>query len=117
MALPQKIKGRSHFNRILVVEIDNSDRVNLERYDRNVSTARSLKQMTQALNLVKSPTTLYDNDFLQLTKTTIAYLQNRDFKQLDIANLIEEIDSLGKAQKNAFKGQIRALIEHILKRC
>jgi hypothetical protein len=99
------------------VEIENSDRVNLERYDRNVSTARSRTQMTQALNLKKSPTTLYDNDFLQWTETTIAQLQNRDFKQLDIANLIEEIDSLGKAQKNAFKGQIRALIEHILKRC
>ncbi len=63
--------------------------------------------MTQALNLTKSPTTLYDNDFLQWTETTIAQLQNRDFKQLDIANLIEEINSLGKAQKNAFKGHIR----------
>lgn len=46
----------------------------------------------------------------------IFHLQNRDFNQLDIANLIEEIDGLGKSQKNAFKGQIRALIEHIMKR-
>jgi hypothetical protein len=44
---------------------------------------------------------------------TIAHLHTGDFKQLDINNLIEEIDSLGKAQKNALKGQIRALIEHI----
>jgi hypothetical protein len=89
----------------------------LKKYDRNIGIVGSGKSMVQALNLAKSPTTLYDNDFLQWTETTIAQLQNRDFKQLDIANLIEEIDSLGKAQKNAFKGQIRALIEHILKRC
>lgn len=63
------------------------------------------------------PKLLYDHDFLQWTEETIAHLQNRDFNQLDIANLIEEIDSLGKSQKNAFKGQIRALIEPIMKRC
>lgn len=60
---------------------------------------------------------LYDQDFLRWTEVTIAQLQNGDFKQLDIVNLIDEIDSLGKAQKNAFKGQIRALVEHIMKRC
>ena len=60
---------------------------------------------------------LYDHDFLQWTEATIAHLQNRDFNHLDLANLIEEIDGLGKSQKNAFKGQIRALIEHIMKRC
>jgi hypothetical protein len=63
------------------------------------------------------PKLLYDHDFLQWTEETIAHLQNRDFNQLDIGNLIEEIDSLGKSQKNAFKGQIRALIGHIMKRC
>lgn len=70
--------------------------------------------MTQTIT---SPSTLYDRDFLLWTEETIAYLQNGDFKQLDINNLIEEIDSLGKAQKHAFKGQIRALIEHMMKRC
>jgi hypothetical protein len=72
--------------------------------------------MTQSLIPTKLPT-LYDCDFLLWTEETITHLQTGDFKQLDIANLIEEIDSLGKAQKNAFKGQIRALIEHIMKRC
>ncbi|MEB3308702.1 MAG: DUF29 domain-containing protein [Snowella sp.] len=64
-----------------------------------------------------SKSLLYDQDFLLWTQATIAQLQNGNFKQLDIVNVIEEIDSLGKAQKNAFKGQIRALVEHILKRC
>ena len=60
---------------------------------------------------------LYDQDFLEWTEETIAHLQNRDFNHLDLANLIEEIEGLGKSQKNAFKGQICALIEHIMKRC
>ena len=72
--------------------------------------------MTQALISTKS-SNLYDCDFLLWTEETIAHLDNGDFKKLDINNLIEEIDSLGKAQKNALKGQIRALIEHIIKRC
>jgi len=72
--------------------------------------------MTQALTSTKS-SNLYDRDFLLWTEETIAHLYSGDFKQLDISNLIEEIDSLGKAQKNALKGQLRALIEHIIKRC
>ena len=62
-------------------------------------------------------TTLYDRDFLLWIEETIGNLRSGDLKKLDLDNLIEEIDSLGKAQKNAFKGQIRALIEHIMKRC
>ncbi|MFM7601343.1 MAG: DUF29 domain-containing protein [Pseudanabaena sp.] len=72
--------------------------------------------MTQALISAKS-SNLYDRDFLLWTEETITHLKTGDFKQLDINNLIEEIDSLGKAQKNALKGQIRALVEHIIKRC
>ncbi len=60
---------------------------------------------------------LYDKDFLKWTEETVICLQNRDLQKLDIAHLIEEIDSLGKAQKNAFKGYIRSLVEYILKRC
>ena len=70
--------------------------------------------MTQALISTKS-SNLYDRDFLLWTEETISNLKTGDFKQLDINNLIEEIDSLGKAQKSALKGQIRALIEHITK--
>ncbi len=70
--------------------------------------------MVQALISTKS---LYDDDFLKWTAETITHLQNGDFQQLDIVNLIEEIDSLGKAQRNAFKGQIRALVEYLMKRC
>jgi hypothetical protein len=74
--------------------------------------------MPQALERQAAPqTTSYDRDFLVWIEETIAHLQSGDIKKLDVANLIEEVDSLGKAQKSALKGQVRALIEHILKRC
>jgi len=73
--------------------------------------------MTQALERQVAPQTSYDRDFLIWVEETIAHLQSGDIKNLDVANLIEEIDSLGKAQKSAFKGQVRALIEHIMTRC
>ena len=72
--------------------------------------------MTQALISTKL-SNLYDCDFLLWTEEKIAHLHTGDFKKLDINNLIQEIESLGKAKKNAFKGQIRALIEHMTKRC
>lgn len=50
-----------------------------------------------------SPKLLYDQDFLQWKKLTIADLHKGDFNQLDIANLIEEIEPLGKAQKMPLK--------------
>ena len=53
--------------------------------------------MTQALISTKS-SNLYDRDFLLWTEETISNLKTGDFKQLDINNLIEEIDSLGKVR-------------------
>ncbi|MGK7932978.1 MAG: DUF29 family protein [Microcystaceae cyanobacterium] len=70
--------------------------------------------MTQFLTTAKS---LYEQDFLKWTEETLIHLQNKAFTQLDIVNLIEEIDALGKAQRNAFKVQIWALVEQIMKRC
>ncbi len=63
-----------------------------------------------------SSTALYDRDFLLWIEATIQDLRSGDLEKVDLENLIEEITSLGKAQKNAFKGQVRALIAHILKR-
>jgi len=64
--------------------------------------------MTQALISTKS-SNLYDRDFLLWTEETITCLKTGDFKQLDINNLIEEIDSLGKAQKLEYNGWERTI--------
>ncbi|WP_293035832.1 MULTISPECIES: DUF29 family protein [unclassified Moorena] len=39
---------------------------------------------------------LYDQDFVMWTETTCQQLKTRNFDELDIENLIEEITSLGR---------------------
>jgi hypothetical protein len=43
--------------------------------------------------------TIYDRDILLWVETTVAKLKARDFENLDIDNLIEEVESLGISQK------------------
>ena len=69
--------------------------------------------MTQALDTQS----LYDRDILLWVEDTVTKLRTRDFKNLDLDNLIEEVDSLGKSQRHAMRSLLRRLIEHLLKRC
>jgi hypothetical protein len=58
---------------------------------------------------------LYDRDyFLWLTSTAEQLKQGR-FSELDLENLVEEIDSMGKSQKNAIKNLLIILLVHLLK--
>ena len=59
---------------------------------------------------------LYERDFLLWTTDTVAKLKAKDFEQLDLENLIEEIESLGRAQKKELKSRLLVLLEHLLKR-
>jgi hypothetical protein len=45
---------------------------------------------------------LYDTDFLLWIDATAALLKNRRFDNLDLDNLIEEIESLGRSDKRAY---------------
>lgn len=60
---------------------------------------------------------LYDDDFLLWTEDTAKKLRARDFEHLDLDNLIEEIESLGRAEKRELTSRLLTLIEHILKHC
>jgi len=58
---------------------------------------------------------LYDTDFYAWTKTQTAALQQKAFEQLDIANLIEEIEDMGKSQHRQLESRFAILIAHLLK--
>ena len=60
--------------------------------------------------------TLYDQDYLLWTEDTVNQLRNKKFHRLDLMNLIEEIEDLGKSQKRELKSHLGELLEHILKR-
>ncbi len=60
--------------------------------------------------------TLYEQDFALWIEETVKQLKSRDFAQVDLENLIEEVESLGKSQRKAVRSFLVRLLEHLLKR-
>jgi hypothetical protein len=60
-------------------------------------------------------TTLYDQDFYAWTQRQIELLQAQQWNQVDVENLIEELDSLGKQQRQELRNRLGVLLGHLLK--
>jgi hypothetical protein len=58
---------------------------------------------------------LYDIDFQRWLDQTVIQLRAHDFNNLDLENLIEELESLGKSDKRAISSYLMRLCEHFLK--
>lgn len=72
--------------------------------------------MTQAITRKSLNASLYETDFLLWTEETVAKLKAKDFDNVDLENLIEEIESLGKSDKKEIKSRLTTLLAHLLKR-
>ena len=57
----------------------------------------------------------YETDFYAWTLKQAELLKAGDFKRLDIVNLAEEIESLGKQQRQELRNRLGVLIGHLLK--
>jgi hypothetical protein len=58
---------------------------------------------------------LYDTDFYAWTQEQAKLLRHQQWSQLDLLNLIEEIESLGKQQRAELRNRLKVLIGHLLK--
>jgi hypothetical protein len=58
---------------------------------------------------------LYDRDFNLWLEATANQLKTKQVDELDWQHLIEEIESLGKADKRELKSRSIVLLEHLLK--
>ena len=58
---------------------------------------------------------LYEKDFYSWTQEQASLLRNQQWSQLDLENLIEEIESLGKQQRQELRNRLSLLIGHLLK--
>jgi hypothetical protein len=58
---------------------------------------------------------LYETDFNLWVEKTVEIIKNRDVKNMDWENLLEEIEDMGASQKRALDSYVQRLIEHILK--
>ncbi len=61
------------------------------------------------------PGIAYEDDFYSWTQEQGARLRSGDFSGLDLANLAEEIESLGRSEFNSLVGAWRVILLHMLK--
>lgn len=55
------------------------------------------------------------SDYQQWIKATVNNLRERNFHEVDLDNLIEELESMGKNDKRAMLSLLTRLLEHLLK--
>jgi hypothetical protein len=59
--------------------------------------------------------TLYEKDFSLWLETTAQLLRNRQLEKLDYDNLIEEIEAMGRSERNALESNLIVVLMHLLK--
>jgi hypothetical protein len=57
---------------------------------------------------------LYDRDFHAWTQEQARLLRERRFEDLDLANLVEEVESVGAADKREIRSRLEVIIAHLL---
>jgi hypothetical protein len=57
---------------------------------------------------------IYDEDYALWLEKTAQQLHHKDVNNLDWRHLLEEIEDLGKSQKNAVESYLRQLLKHLL---
>lgn len=57
---------------------------------------------------------LYDQDYVVWLEETARQIRHKDIDNLDWQHLLEEIEDLGKSQKNAVESYLRQLLKHLL---
>ena len=64
---------------------------------------------------VAAPSSLYERDFNLWIEEQVRLLKERNFETLDLENVIEELDSMGRSDKHSLSSHLRNLILHLLK--
>ena len=59
--------------------------------------------------------TLYDDDFLAWTEEVHRLLRSKQWDELDLEHLLEEVESLGKSQQRSLQSALRLILAHLLK--
>jgi hypothetical protein len=58
---------------------------------------------------------LYDRDFLKWTQQQAEYLRKGRWAELDIGNLVEELEALGRSEQKELGSYLQVLMMHLLK--
>ena len=58
---------------------------------------------------------LYERDFYQWTQENARLLREGRLSEIDVENLIEELEGMGKSEKRQFVNRLAVLLAHLLK--
>lgn len=58
---------------------------------------------------------LYETDFYTWTQEQVSLLKTQQWDQLDTVNLIEEIETLGRRERQELRNRLGVLLGHLLK--
>lgn len=58
---------------------------------------------------------LYDQDFYDWTQEQARALRERRFTDLDIENIAEELETLGRSERSEIRSRLQVLLTHLLK--
>lgn len=58
---------------------------------------------------------IYETDFYGWIQQQAALLKGRQFEAVDLANIIEEIESMGRSEKRTLQSRLAVLLQHLLK--
>jgi len=58
--------------------------------------------------------TIYETDYALWLEETAQHLRNGDLDRLDIKNLLEEIEAMGRSDRRAFRRNLYQLLMHLL---
>ncbi len=68
------------------------------------------------MGAIREPTVgLYETDYYAWTRDQAEKIRRGDLKRLDAANLIEEIESLGRSEERELESRLEQLLMHLLK--
>jgi Domain of unknown function DUF29 len=67
------------------------------------------------IRAIAMPISLYETDFYAWTLEQLGLLQSQQFEQLDRLNLIEEVESLGRKERQELRNRLGILLGHLLK--
>ncbi|MFB2834471.1 DUF29 domain-containing protein [Floridanema evergladense] len=71
--------------------------------------------MANIQSITTAITSLYEQDFHLWLETNINLLKEGNFAEIDLENLLEELESMGRSDKNALKSNLKILLMHLLK--
>lgn len=71
--------------------------------------------MSTAVPLPSPQSESYDADFYAWTRATANLLRQRRFAEIDVAQLAEELEDMGKRERRALESHIRNVTLHLLK--